>query len=176
MLINLFPDEHIVLELRRHWFIFFLETIFLVIFICLPFVVLPFLMQTNLLESYPAIKDWFGFITAAWFLFVWITFFVFWTNFYLDAWIITNKRIIDIEQYTLFNREISEFRIQNIQDVTIDVGGFIPTILGFGDILIETAGEQKHCAIKDAPHPEKVKNIVSHLQAELAHKAVDKSL
>ena len=171
MLVPLADNEHVVLELRRHWFIFFLETIFLVIFICLPFVVLTFLTTNGVLETYPAITVWFKFATAAWFLFTWVAFFILWTNFYLDVWIITNKRIIDVEQYALFRREIIEFRIENIQDVSIHVNGFIPTMLGYGDILAETAGEQRHCTIKDAPRPEKVKNLLSSLQADLVAQA-----
>lgn len=171
MIINLGKDEQIVLELRRHWFIFFLETIFLVIFVCLPFIIFAFLSQNNALEAHPILTNWFQFAAAAWFLFTWITFFIIWTTFYLDAWIITNERIIDIEQHALFKREIVEFRIENIQDVSIHVSGFIPTMLGYGDILAETAGEQRHCTIKDAPHPEKVKNLLSELQANLATNA-----
>lgn len=167
MILPLAKDEHIVLELRRHWFIFFLETIFLVIFVCLPFVALIMLERGGILVNYPATQDWFQFATAAWFLFTWLTFFILWTNFYLDIWIITNKRIIDIEQHALFKRETIEFRIENIQDVSIHVDGFIPTMLGYGDILAETAGEQRHCAIKDAPNPEKVKNLLSTLQANI---------
>lgn len=168
MIINLAQDEHIVLELRRHWFIFFLETIFLIIFVCMPFVFLIFLNNGGTLENYPTVIAWFKFASATWFLFTWIAFFVLWTNFYLDVWIITNKRIIDVEQYALFRREIIEFRIENIQDVSVHVNGFIPTMLGYGDILAETAGEQRHCTIKDAPHPEKVKNILSELQARVS--------
>lgn len=171
MIVHLANNEHVVLELRRHWFIFFLETIFLVIFICLPFIVLNFLTDHGLLETYPAVESWFKFATAAWFLFTWVAFFILWTNFYLDVWIITNKRIIDVEQYALFRREIIEFRIENIQDVSVNVDGFIPTMLGYGDILAETAGEQRHCTIKDAPHPEKVRNLLAKLQAELTPEA-----
>lgn len=175
-MIDLAPEEHIILELRRHWFIFFMETVFLVIFINIPFVVLILLSQKGLLETYPTLQLWFKFGSMVWFLFVWIAFFVLWTNFYLDSWIITNKRIIDIEQYSLFNRQVSEFRIENIQNVSIDVPGFIPTVLGYGNILIETAGEKTQCTIKSAPHPEKVRNIISQLQADLAHHEISPAL
>ena len=170
MILNLYPEEKVVLELRRHWFIFFLETMFLVVFLCLPFVFLIIFEEAAWLTEHPVATDWIGFIVATWFLFIWVTFFILWTNFYLDAWIITNRRILDIEQYRLFSREISEFRIENIQDVTVNIKGFIPTILGYGDILVEAAGEQKHCTIKDAPHPEYVKNIISKLQSDISHR------
>lgn len=175
MIVNLNKDEKIILELRRHWFIFFLETIFLVVFIVLPFIILMFLEQGGLIDSNPNLEIIFRLGVSIWFLFSWITFFIIWTNFYLDVWIITNQRIIDVEQYALFKREIYELRIEKIQDVSVNTSGFFPTVLSFGDILVETAGEKKTCTIKDAPHPEKVKNIVSELQFNLTHQDLDKS-
>lgn len=172
MVFQLYPDEQIVLELRRHWFIFFLETVFVVVLVFVPIMTLVVLSRSGITDTNPIIGDLFVLASLTWYLFSWIVFFVLWTNFYLDAWIITDKRIIDIEQYALFNREVSEFRVDNIQDVTINIDGFIPTMLGFGDILIETAGEQKHCTIKDAPDPEKVKNLVSRLQSESGSRKV----
>lgn len=169
-MIQLFPDEKIVLEVRRHWFMFFLQTLYLAVFIAVPLGFWAALAYTNTFIVNPELLPIFNLIAAAWLLMVWMVFFINWTNFYLDAWLITNKRIIDIEQYALFNREVGDFRIDNIQNITINVEGVIATLLNFGDVLVETAAENKNCLIKDAPHPGKVKAVVAHLQA-----AIDKS-
>ena len=85
---------------------------------------------------------------------------MFWTLYYLDVWIITDKRIIDIEQKGIFNREISTFRTDNIQDVTIEIRGIIGTFLKFGDIHIETASENNSFVIREALNPERVKEVI----------------
>lgn len=82
-----------------------------------------------------------------------------WMDYYLDMWIITNERIIDIEQHGLFNREISEIPLHRVQDVTIQVRGIIETLLGFGTIRIQTAGEREF-DIRFVPHLYKAKDII----------------
>lgn len=69
--------------------------------------------------------------------------FLVWMDQYLDMWIITTERVIDIEQSGLFSREISEIPIKHVQDVTIEVHGLIETFLKFGTIRIQTAGERE---------------------------------
>ena len=48
-------------------------------------------------------------------------FFARFIDFYLDLWVITNDRIVDVEQFGLFSRTVSELDLFRIQDVTTDV-------------------------------------------------------
>lgn len=159
-MIQLYPNEKIVMEVRRHWYILVAETLFLAFLVLAPFVALGFL---NVFEqSLPAEKtaSLFLFLTSGWFLIVWITFFIIWTNYYLDVWIITDKRIIDVEQYYLFSREVSEFKLEKIQDITVEIHGLLPTLLHFGDVHVQTAGQMREFVIRYVPHPDRVKDII----------------
>ena len=40
-------------------------------------------------------------------------------------WIITNDRILDIEQHGLFARTVSELRLHRVQDVTAEIKALI---------------------------------------------------
>ena len=91
-------------------------------------------------------------------------FFILWIDFYLDAWIVTNERIININQKGFFNRDISELKLTKIQDVTSEIVGFIPTILGYGNIYVQTAAEMERFAFYQIPNPNEVKNIIVQLQ------------
>jgi uncharacterized membrane protein YdbT with pleckstrin-like domain len=62
-------------------------------------------------------------------------------SYYLDVWIITTERIIDIEQHGLFHRAVSEIAVERVQNVTVETPGFLATMLGFGNVKIQTAGE-----------------------------------
>ncbi len=143
-------DENVILEVRKHWIVFFGNAIALLLGAVLPFIILAALkifvpeILNNFLNMISLPGNTFAlftFIYILWILFLWIIFFVEWTKYYLDVWYVTEKRIIDVEQKRIFDREITNLRFDKIQDVTVDVHGFIPTMLNFGNIKVQTAGE-----------------------------------
>lgn len=84
---------------------------------------------------------------------------LFWTDHYLDLWIITNERIMDVEQHGLFRRETSEFSLDKIQDITVEVPGMTATFFKYGNLIIQTAGERSF-AIKGVPNIYEIKRII----------------
>lgn len=101
------------------------------------------------------------------FLFSWLFLFQSFIDYYLDIWIVTNRRILNIEQTGLFSRKISELRLHRIQDVTSNVSGMISTIFDFGNVKIQTAGEEEHFIFEEIPHPTKVaKAILEYADAD----------
>ncbi len=163
-----FPGQHesekIILFLRRHWFIFFIRLLLIIISI-LVLAVLFFLfssLSSNFSESEYHNLVVFGESLAT--LFIWNMFFILWIDYYLDAWIVTDERIINIEQRGFFNRDISELKLMNIQDVTSEIVGVIPTLLNYGNIYVQTAAEKEHFAFNQIPDPNHVKNVIIQLQ------------
>lgn len=161
-MIELHTNEEILLEQRRHWYAIFSETFFVGIAAVLPLV---FLFGGSFFESIRPLLGTilplliFGF--SAWFLLLWIVFFVLWTNYYLDVLVVTNMRVIDIEQHGLFARDLVEVPFANIQDVKTEVLGVIPSLLNFGTLYIQTAGESKEVVIPHLPNADKVRHIIS---------------
>jgi len=165
-MVDLSQGEKIVLIVKRHWFLVFKKILFVILIAALPIILL-----TSLLGSIN-IEINFGvvlFFISLWLLIVWLGFFIVLTNYYLDMWVITNFRIVDVEQHTLFKREISEYRIENVQDVTVHVTGIFPTLLHFGKIDVQTAGEQASCFVIDyAISPNQIKNTIMQLKHDVA--------
>lgn len=95
---------------------------------------------------------------------VWIYGFLIWIDYYFDIWIITTERIINIEQKGMFTRSVSELRFSKIQDITTEVVGFIPTIINYGDVKVQTAGEENEFLFRTISDPYHVKNIIMELQ------------
>jgi len=156
-MIKLQEGEKIIFSVRKHWFVLFAETIFLAFMVVAPFLAHIVFAESGLSVFFAEV---FGNTTALsiaftslWFLVLWIIFFVVWTDYYLDILILTDRRMIDIEQRGLFSREVSVFRLDRIQDITVDVHGIIPTLLGFGDIHVQTAGDDREFIGKGMPHP-----------------------
>lgn len=159
-MIELQENERVIKAVRQHWLIFVLEVLFLAALALLPALqfILPGVAETmgiSLTLGSSAL-----FLTATWLFFVWVTFFVVWTNYYLDTWIVTDKRVIDIEQKGLFNRSVSECHLDRVQDVTTEVKGFLPTLLKYGDVIIQTAGEQGRFVMRNVPDPYGIKDAI----------------
>lgn len=166
-MITLDHDEKVILEVRRHWFVLLAQSLPLVFLMFFPLAIKIGLEVTGLADIVVLgknIETLITIATAVWIWFIWIAFFIVWTDYYLDILMLTNKRIIDIEQKGLFSREISTFRLDRIQDVTVKVNGVIPTFFNFGDIHIQTAGEVPEISVKSIPDPHKVREIVSRAQ------------
>jgi len=74
-------------------------------------------------------------------------------DYYLDIYIVTDRRIVSINQQGLFNREISELHLHQIQDINAKVRGVFETIFHFGDVYIQTAGERANFTFSTIPQP-----------------------
>jgi uncharacterized membrane protein YdbT with pleckstrin-like domain len=85
------------------------------------------------------------------------------TDYYLDTWIVTNERIINIEQKGLFSRIVSELHLNQVQDVTSETHGIVATFLSYGDVHIQTAGARERFNFKQIDNPEKIKQIITKL-------------
>ena len=68
-------------------------------------------------------------------------------------YILTNQRIITIEQRSLFSRRLSETELDKVQSIAVDVKGFIKTLLNFGNIKITTAGVDPVMVLENVENP-----------------------
>lgn len=84
-------------------------------------------------------------------------------TFYLDLLIITNDRLIDIEQKTLFARSIAETDLYVIQDVSSEVHGFFASLFNYGHITIQTAAAQQKFIIPHVPDPNGLRRLILDL-------------
>ncbi|MFO0718859.1 MAG: PH domain-containing protein [Candidatus Paceibacterota bacterium] len=163
-MLNLENDEKIILEVRKHWFVFLGNVIGFFVGGVLP-IVFYFLIVTfssfDILKIIYEYKSLYFFIYSLWLLLLWVLFFIQWTNYYLDVWYVTEKRIIDVNQKGIFHREISNLRFDKIQDISIEVRGFIATMLNYGDISVQTAAEDSSdFVMKNARDPQRIRRIV----------------
>ena len=139
-MLSLAPNETILVTMRRHWIVFVGPTLTFTLFLLLPPVLI--LAARLYLPSFitPTTESIVDFFLALYLAGLLAYILVVWLDYYLDVWIITTERIIDIEQLTLFHREITEMPLDRIQNVTIEIPGFLATVMKFGNIKIQTAG------------------------------------
>ncbi|MCK5212197.1 PH domain-containing protein [Candidatus Parcubacteria bacterium] len=161
---NQLPNEKILKIIRKDIFILLKKIVFFVFLTILPLVLffVIAMSQPQFLSgkiTYPLMV--LG--TSAYYLFIWLFFFFSFIDYYLDVWLITNERIIDIEQKGFFSRVISEHKIFRIQDVTSEVHGVFPTILRYGQVFVQTAGTKQRFNFRQIPNPNKVRDMIIKL-------------
>lgn len=155
-------DEKAVLFLRRHW-----TEIAKIVFVAIVFAILPFAFFYFLSMND---VDWTGYwgqfgalLLSIYMIFALGILMTMLTDYYLDTWIVTTRRVINIEQKGLFSRVVSELHLNQVQDVTAETHGLIPTILSYGQVYIQTAGARERFEFKTVNDPEVVKARISEL-------------
>lgn len=103
---------------------------------------------------------------SIYYLSIYLFFYAQFVDFYLDMWIVTNDRIIDVEQHGLFSRTISEADLFRIQDVTVDIQGFFNTIFNFGNVTVKTASSNVHIIFYNVPNPNEIRQALIQLADE----------
>jgi hypothetical protein len=161
---NQIPSETVIKVIRKDMYILFkiiTLSIFLMIIPLIVFVVL-FYGKEDLLNN-ELIKSLVVTGVSAYYLFVWLFSFFNFIDYYLDVWIITSERIIDIEQKGFFSRTISEQKIYNVQDITSETKGMLRTFLKFGYLYIQTAGAKERFVFEDVPDPDGLRDLIIKL-------------
>lgn len=161
--ITIEEGEKIILEVRRHWFYLAGEITTLVVVMFLPVLLFDLISTSGVIEFTGNVLALYVFGAALWMLVLWTTIFIGWTNYFLDVWLITDRRLIDIEQESLFSRHVAECRLSSVEDVIAEMHGVLATALDFGDLRIQTASEETAFVITMIPHPAKVKDVLSNL-------------
>jgi uncharacterized membrane protein YdbT with pleckstrin-like domain len=69
--------------------------------------------------------------------------------------LVTDKNLIQILQKGLFVRKVSRLSISNVEDVTAEQKGFLPTFFNYGTLIVQTAGEMENFVFPYCPNPNK---------------------
>ncbi|MEA3354948.1 MAG: PH domain-containing protein [Patescibacteria group bacterium] len=87
-------------------------------------------------------------------------------TWFYHVFIITDERVIDVDFYNLLYKEVSEAKIDNIEDVTYRQGGVARAIFDYGDVEMQTAGEKQEFKIENVAEPHRVVKILNELKLE----------
>ncbi|MFA6105671.1 MAG: PH domain-containing protein [Patescibacteria group bacterium] len=159
--------EKIVYKLRKHPIITVPSLLFFGVLLLLPTVFYWFAAHNfaNIFENEILIVC-LTLLAGIYYLAAGLFYFTYFVNFYLDLLVITNDRLLHIEQEGVFSRTISEVDLYKIQDITSTINGFIPSLFDFGDLLIQTAGAVEKFMITNVPDPEHLRQHILDLAEE----------
>jgi len=164
--IQLEPGEEVLKVVRKHWFIIVAELFGTVIMALFPFFLLvafSFIPTDLIPESLsglplPQLITW---AIAGWLVMTLMASYAIWTHYYLDLWVITDRRIIVIDQISFFNRKVSSFRLERMQDIKVTVTGVLATFLNFGTIRAQTASSaESNFKTAGLPDPRGLQSLI----------------
>jgi hypothetical protein len=165
------PDEDIILLVRQDiavLIIRLLATLFVFFFL----LVIKFIATLVIKNDGEIILKFIDFFVGLGSFILLLAFLRYFHNFYLSLQLVTTDRIIDIDQKGIFRREVNELAINNIEDVTYKQNGLLPTLLGYGEVVIKTSSFEigsttdntvNGFVFENCPEPSKVAGIISDL-------------
>jgi hypothetical protein len=111
------------------------------------------------------------FIALLWSLYIFATTWYTWAN---TVYLLTNQRIISVDQKSWFSRVISEAILENILFISHKVEGPLQTMLNFGSIHIRTSGVvEEEIVFRNINNPYDVQQNIVTLQKEITGKEPD---
>lgn len=163
--VNQGENEEIVLFLRKHFITNVPWIVAALLLFLLPVFVLPLLSSLvttiGLSANYTLILLLFYYIAV--FGGVVLASFI---NWYFNVYIVTNERVVDVDFINILYREISATRLNLIQDVTVKTGGVIRAIFNYGDLFIQTAGNEANFDFHAVPHAQDVAREIERLMEQ----------
>jgi len=153
-------EEKIVLLLRRHpitnvkWIV----VAILMLLAPLVFSFAPFLVNLTIGIQISLLLFWY----LVTFAFIFEEF----LSWFFNVYIVTDERVFDVDFHNLVYREITDANLDQIQDVTVRVGGVLRTLFDYGDILIQTASELPQVEFEAVPYPDRIAEVLRELRVE----------
>lgn len=88
----------------------------------------------------------------------------YWFNFlayFFNVGIITNHRIIDVDFHAVIYKEVTEARINKVEDITAKSGGYVASLFNFGNVFVQTAGNELNIEFANVPRSSDVVKIIN---------------
>lgn len=157
--------------MRRHWVRLFKHSLWFILETLIPVAAATLLLLFTEIRvevgSLPYILAMLG--LSLYYLYILLFFFADVVDHHLDIWVITDKRLVSIEQKGMFHRVVAEQPVLKVQDVTHEVHGKLQTLMDFGNVHIQTAGEKERFIFAEVSHPDQVAKLILKTHEEAIH-------
>ncbi|MGB9723807.1 MAG: PH domain-containing protein [Chloroflexia bacterium] len=100
-----------------------------------------------------------------------------WRN---DALIMTDQRLLYVEQTILLSYTMREALLSNVQNVRSSSKGLLASLLRYGDLVIETAARRMDISFGPIPHPQKAQQDImarlEQIRAQISRQRIEETL
>ncbi len=91
-------------------------------------------------------------------------------DYYLDAWLITNKGVIDLEWKGWFHRTSARILYSDIEAASYEIKGIMPTLLRIGTLTLEKISTGSEVSIPHVKNPKLVESKILENLETYMHK------
>lgn len=98
-----------------------------------------------------------------WYMFTLFLAFESFLLWYFSTYIITDKRVIDVDFTGFWSKRISEAPLGNVEDATYQTNKFMHILFNYGNIYMQTAGEKTEFEFYAVPNPGLVHDVLTDL-------------
>jgi len=164
---TLSANENVLAVLRRHKLVLGIKLLKAAGVALFPFLVLIVFIIWPVLPDDTTFALIFWYFSSLFWLAAWCWGFLIWLEWYLDIWVLTDQRVISIDQRHLFDRQVLSCNMDKIQSVTTTAAGTLPTFFHYGNVEIKTAGETSNLTFGQIPLPQQIQDKI--LQAHQSY-------
>lgn len=160
-------DEQVLYIIRKSKLVLLAKLLIPVFMSVLPIYVIPALEKTNIRNGTSTGMGLALLVILFWYLICFGSFLSVYVNWYFNVFIITNKKIVDMDVHGLLYKNISETTLNNIEDVTSTVKGTLGMLFNIGEVFLQTAAEKMEFEFNMVDNPSEIRDVISDLVANL---------
>ena len=164
-------DEKILLFLRRHFITNLLWILISVALLLIPMLFLIFRSEFQFLGTINLPMRFTLILLSFYYLAVFAYAFINFLSWFYNVFIVTQKRIVDIDYSNIVVHNVAFTKLSHVQDVNYNQIGFIRSLFNYGDVFVQTAGNEPSFEALSVPQPRRAAHIIGDLIGKEAHKA-----
>lgn len=154
--------DKIVVFAKKHWMKYAL-VIAICLLLIIPIGILIFLLVLNNLAIETFYVEILTFGISAYLLTALALIFHAFVDYYLDALIVTEDRIIYVRQNGYIFQQIDEIHLKDVQEVGVDLKGFWRSFFNYGNIVINSGSDVGVLIVDSLKEPHKIARTIMDL-------------
>jgi hypothetical protein len=172
-------NEHevVLLLMRQHW----ITNIWWILMTSMLFFVPAFWSEFPLLSSVSEVVKFD--MTVLWYMALGFFAFQKFLLWFYNIYVVTDERVIDVDFFGIMYKNINVAQLIKIEDVNYSQGGIFASFFNYGDVVIQTASEQRSADVfggeasaftfSSVPNPDRVVRVISELIEQEQQESVE---
>ena len=157
---NMRPWEEVLMVVKRHWIVYIMLFIYFFSGVIVTFMIFFFFW----------LNTWWYMLNIILWLILSIILYIEWLNHELDMYVVTNNRVIGLEQIAFLNRAVTECNLWQIQEVNSKAKWLFANIFNYWTLSIQTAWSKTTLRMDFCPDvmqtSRKILNVVDNYRDE----------
>ena len=152
-------SEKVLLICRRHWIYLWPRIALEALIAVLPVIALSIVLRWA--DALDGVAPKVAAVVSLVWLAIWgVRIFFIKYRYDNDLWTITDQRLIDSTRSSPISLRMAAADLVNIVDTEVVRSGVLATLLNYGNIRVETAGERDDIFLPAVPHPSEVHALI----------------